>query len=78
MIFKKSIGIDLGTDTTQIYLVGGGVVLNEPSIAAFNNRTNRVIAYGSEAKKMLSRTPTHITVARPITHGGLADLDMAR
>jgi len=78
MIFKKNIGIDLGTDTTQIYLVGSGVVLNEPSIAAFNNRTNRVVAYGTEAKKMLSRTPAHITVARPIIHGIIADFEMAR
>ncbi len=78
MIFKKNIGIDLGTDTTQIYLVGSGVVLNEPSIAAFNNRTNRVVAYGYEAKKMLSRTPAHITVARPVVHGIIADFEMAR
>ncbi|OGG40009.1 hypothetical protein A2116_02175 [Candidatus Jorgensenbacteria bacterium GWA1_49_17] len=78
MIFRKDIGIDLGTDTTQIYLVGSGVVLNEPSIAAFNNRTNRVVAYGYEAKKMLSRTPAHITVARPVVHGIIADFEMAR
>ncbi len=78
MKFKKHIGIDLGTDTTQIYLAGNGVVLNEPSIAAFNNRTNRMVAYGYEAKKMLSRTPAHITVARPVLHGVIADFDIAR
>jgi rod shape-determining protein MreB len=78
MIFRKHIGIDLGTDTTQVYLVRNGVVLNEPSIAAFNNRTNRVVAYGYEAKKMLSRTPAHITVARPVIHGVIADFEMAR
>ncbi|MBI4034091.1 MAG: rod shape-determining protein [Candidatus Brennerbacteria bacterium] len=78
MKFKKNIGIDLGTDTTQIYLNDHGVVLNEPSIAAFNNRTNRVVAYGVEAKKMLSRTPAHITVARPVINGVIADFEMAR
>jgi len=78
MIIRKNIGIDLGTDTTQIYLEKKGIVVNEPSIVAFNNRTNRGISYGSEAKKMLSRTPAHITALRPIMHGVIADFDMAR
>ncbi len=78
MTFKKHIGVDLGTETTQIYLNREGVVVNEPSIIAFNNRTNRVIAYGDHAKRMQSRTPAHVTVSRPITHGVIADFDMAR
>jgi rod shape-determining protein MreB len=78
MIFKKIIGIDLGTDTTQIYLKDTGVVVNEPTIVAFNNRTDRVVAVGSEAKKMLSRTPAHITAIRPINHGVIADFDMVK
>jgi rod shape-determining protein MreB len=78
MVIKKNIGIDLGTDTTQIYLEQKGIVLNEPSIVAFNNKTNRVVAHGVEAKKMLSRTPAHITALRPITHGVIADFDMAK
>ncbi len=78
MIFKKVIGVDLGTDTTQIYLKGVGIVLNEPSIVAFNNRTNRVVAVGWEAKKMLSRTPSHVTALHPITNGVIADFDMAK
>ncbi|MDI6734127.1 MAG: rod shape-determining protein [Patescibacteria group bacterium] len=78
MIFKKIIGIDLGTDTTQIYLKDTGVVVNEPSIVAFNNRTNRVVAVGGEAKKMLSRTPAHVTALRPLSHGVIADFDMAK
>ncbi len=76
--FKKVLGIDLGTDTTQVYLKGVGLVVNEPSIVAFNNRTNRVVAVGNEAKKMLARTPAHITALRPVTHGIIADFDMAR
>lgn len=78
MVIKKNIGIDLGTDTTQIYLEQKGIVVNEPSIIAFNNKTNRVVAHGVEAKKMLSRTPAHITALRPITHGVIADFDMAK
>ena len=78
MVIKKSIGIDLGTDTTQVYLEKKGIVVNEPSIVAYNNKTNRVVAHGSEAKKMLSRTPAHITALRPITHGVIADFEMAK
>lgn len=78
MIIKKNIGIDLGTETTQLYLKGAGIILNEPSIVAFNNRTNRVVAHGGEAKKMLARTPSHITAMRPITNGVIADFDIAK
>jgi rod shape-determining protein MreB len=78
MKLKKTIGIDLGTAATQIYLKGAGVVVNEPSIVAFNNRTNRVVAYGAEARKMLSRTPAHITALRPISSGVIADFDIAK
>ncbi len=78
MIIKKIIGIDLGTDTTQVYLKGTGIILNEPSIVAFNNRTNRVVAVGSDAKKMLSRTPSHVTALRPMVNGVIGDFDMAK
>jgi len=78
MLIKKHLGIDLGTDTTQIYLEKKGIVVNQPTIVAFNNRTNRVVAHGTEAKKMLSRTPSHITALRPIVHGVIADFDMAK
>ncbi len=78
MVIRKSLGIDLGTDTTQVYLEKKGIVVSEPSIVAYNNKTNRVVAHGSEAKKMLSRTPAHITALRPITHGVIADFEMAK
>lgn len=77
-LFKKYFGIDLGTDTTIIYLKGVGVVINEPTIIAFNNRTNKIIAVGAEAKKMLSRTPAHITAFKPINHGVIADFDITK
>ncbi len=78
MLLKKLLGIDLGTDMTRIYVKGAGIVVNEPSIVAFNNRTNRVVAIGVEAKKMLSRTPSHITALRPLAHGVIADFDVAK
>ena len=76
--FRKTIGIDLGTDSTRLYLKGTGIVVNEPSIIAFNNRTNRTVAVGLDAKRMLARTPAHITALRPVSHGVVADFDMAR
>lgn len=78
MLFKKVLGIDLGTDVTRVYLKGAGIVVDEPSIVAFNNRTNRVVAVGSEAKKMLARTPAHITAIRPMFHGVIGDFDMVK
>lgn len=78
MLFQKYIGIDLGTETTQVYLKPAGIIINEPSIVAFNNRTDRVIAHGSDAKRMLSRTPAHITAMRPIVNGVIADFDIAK
>ncbi|MDP1706548.1 MAG: rod shape-determining protein [bacterium] len=78
VILRKYFGIDLGTDSTLIYLKGLGVVVNEPSIIAFNNRTNKIVAVGTEAKKMLSRTPAHIAATRPISHGIIADFDITK
>jgi len=78
MLLKKVLGIDLGTDTTRVYVKGVGLAVSEPSIVAFNNRTHRVVAVGFEAKKMLSRTPAHITALRPMSHGVIADFEMVR
>lgn len=77
-LFKKSIGIDLGTANTLIYVGGQGLVVNEPSVVAFNNRLNRVVAIGNEAKKMLNRTPSHIGVVRPLVNGVISDFEMTQ
>ncbi|MEK7624359.1 MAG: rod shape-determining protein [Patescibacteria group bacterium] len=77
-IFQKNIGIDLGTANTRVYLANKGIVLNEPSIVAFNNRTNRVISVGHEAKKMFSRTPVHISAIKPLVNGVISDFDIAQ
>ena len=72
------IGIDLGTANSLIYVKGKGIVINEPSIAALNAKTNQVLAIGEEAKKMLGRTPTHIEVVRPLVNGVISDFDMTQ
>lgn len=76
--FTKHIGIDLGTANTLIYLEGEGIVVNEPSIAAVNNKTSQVLAIGEEAKKMLGRTPAHISVIRPLINGVISDFEMTQ
>jgi len=78
MLYRKYLGIDLGTDNTRIYVKGKGVIVNQPSIVSFNNRTNRIVAVGTRAKEMLARTPSHITAMHPIENGVTADFDMAK
>jgi rod shape-determining protein MreB and related proteins len=72
----KDIGIDLGTANSLIYLKHKGVVVNEPSVAAMNAKTNHILAVGDEAKKMLGRVPPHITVVRPLVNGVISDFEM--
>lgn len=70
------IGIDLGTANTLVYMPGKGVVLNEPSVVALNQKTGQVVAVGSEAKKMLGRTPGHIVAIRPLVDGVISDFEV--
>lgn len=77
-IFSKNVGIDLGTANSLVYLVGRGIVVNEPSIAAVNAKTNQILAIGEEAKKMIGRTPSHINVVRPLVNGVISDFEMAQ
>ncbi|MDP3901854.1 MAG: rod shape-determining protein [bacterium] len=74
--FGKSIGIDLGTANSLVYVSGRGIVVNEPSIAAVNNKTSQVLAIGEEAKKMLGRTPQHVNIVRPLINGVISDFEM--
>ncbi len=76
--FYKNIGVDLGTANSLVYLSGRGIVINEPSIAAVNNKTGQILAVGEEAKKMAGRTPAHITVIRPLTNGVISDFEMTQ
>ena len=72
-MLSKRIGIDLGTANTLVYLVGEGIVLNEPTVVAVTAEENRVVAVGKEAKDMLGRTPGNIVAMRPLRDGVIAD-----
>jgi rod shape-determining protein MreB and related proteins len=75
--FSNDLAIDLGTATTLVYVRGRGIVLNEPSVVAIEKKTERVLAVGTEAKKMLGRTPGNIMAIRPMKEGVIADFEMA-
>lgn len=74
--FSNDIGIDLGTANTLVYIPGKGVVINEPSVVAVNQKTGRVVAVGNEAKMMLGRTPGHIVAVRPLVDGVISDYEV--
>jgi rod shape-determining protein MreB len=74
--FSNEIGIDLGTANTLVYVRGKGIVVNEPSVVAVNQKTGRVVAVGSAAKDMLGRTPAHITAVRPLVDGVISDFEV--
>jgi len=74
---SKDIGIDLGTSHTLFYVRERGIVINEPSVAALNTRTDQLLAVGMDAKKMLGKTPAHIMVSRPIVGGVISDFEIA-
>lgn len=77
-IFSNDIGIDLGTANTLVYVAGAGIVINEPSVVAINKKTGQVVAIGSEAKKMIGRTPAHISVIRPLVDGVISDFEVTQ
>src|SRR4051812_185278 len=68
--------IDLGTANTLVYVRGRGVVLDEPSVVAVNTRDGRPLAVGIEAKRMIGRTPGHITAIRPLKDGVINNFDV--
>jgi rod shape-determining protein MreB and related proteins len=68
--------VDLGTANTVVYVRGKGIVLNEPSVVAVNTRDNQPLAVGTEAKRMVGRTPAHIEAIRPLKDGVIADFDV--
>ena len=78
--FNHEIGIDIGTVNTVIYVKSKGVVINEPSVIAVRNLGRKgnkeIIAFGSDAKKMIGRTPVGVSTIRPLSHGVIADFEM--
>jgi rod shape-determining protein MreB and related proteins len=75
--FSNDLAIDLGTANTCVFARGKGIVLNEPSIVAFNNVSAQIEAVGAEAREMLGRTPGNITAIKPMRDGVIADFDAA-
>ena len=75
-LFSADLAIDLGTVNTRVYARDRGVVVNEPSAVALDDRTGEVQAVGTEAKEMLGRTPAHIRVVRPLKNGVIADFNV--
>ena len=73
--FSHDIGIDLGTANTLVFVKGKGIVIREPSVVAMRKKTKQVIAIGSEAKKMVGKTPASIVTIRPLQGGIISDFD---
>jgi len=71
--FSNDLAIDLGTANTLVYHSRKGIVLNEPSIVAINQETGAILAFGTEARKMMGRTPGTIIAVRPLRDGVVAD-----
>lgn len=74
--FSQDLGVDLGTVNTLIFVRGKGIVIREPSIVAWHKKTKKVVAIGTEAKKMLGRTPGSIETIRPLKSGMISDYDV--
>ncbi|MEI7749598.1 MAG: rod shape-determining protein [Candidatus Moraniibacteriota bacterium] len=76
--FSQDIGIDLGTANTLVFVRGRGIVINEPSVVAVNKRTGQILAIGKNAKRMVGKTPGHITVTRPLVNGVVSDFEVTQ
>lgn len=75
-ILTNDIGIDLGTANTLVYLRGHGIIINEPSVVAVNQKTGQVVAVGAQAKEMVGRTPGHVVAIKPLVDGVISDFEV--
>lgn len=73
---SMDIGIDLGTANVLIYIKGKGIVMREPSVVAIDNDTNRILAIGEDARRMIGRTPGNIVAIRPLRDGVIANYEI--
>lgn len=74
--FTEDIAIDLGTANSLVYVKGRGIVINEPSVVAVNQKTGQVLAFGEEAKMMVGRTPGYIQATKPLVRGVISDFEI--
>ena len=72
----RDMAVDLGTANTLVYVRGRGIVLNEPSVVAINTNNKGILAVGTEAKRMIGRTPGNIVAIRPMKDGVIADFEI--
>ena len=72
----RDMAVDLGTANTLVYVRGRGIVLSEPSVVAIDQRTGEVHAVGTDAQRMIGRTPATISADRPLRHGVIADFEV--
>ncbi|GBE16770.1 Rod shape-determining protein MreB [bacterium BMS3Abin15] len=75
---SKDVGIDLGTANTLVYVKDKGIVINEPSVVAINQKTGQILAIGKNAKKMVGKTPGHIVASRPLVDGVISDFEVTQ
>jgi rod shape-determining protein MreB len=75
-MFSNDLAIDLGTANTLVYVKGKGIVCNEPSVVVVKKDNKKAVAVGSEAKRMLGKTPSNIMAIRPMKDGVIADFDV--
>ncbi len=73
---SEDIAIDLGTANSEVYVRGRGIVIQEPTVVAVNQKTGQILAIGIEAKKMVGRTPAHIVATRPLRSGVISDFEV--
>lgn len=74
--FSEDIAIDLGTANSRVYVRGRGIIIQEPSVVAVNQKTGQILAIGTEAKKMVGRTPAHVVAIRPLINGVISDFEV--
>ena len=75
-IFTNDIAIDLGTANTLVYTKNSGIMIDEPSVVALNANTNKIIAIGTDAKKMIGKNPQEVKVIKPLKDGVIADFQV--
>lgn len=76
--FFIDLAVDLGTANTRVHLKGKGIILNEPTVIARQEKGGRLVAIGKQAERMLGRTPKNIETSRPLKNGVISDFDMTQ
>lgn len=77
-MFSETVGIDLGTSYTRIYMRGAGIVLCEPTVAAIDNTAGKILSVGLGADEMIGREPKNVHAIRPLKHGVISDYQVAQ